>query len=218
MPGHAKCCTCQQTWISNAPKCSPCQEISALTSEHLWSTCLLYYACHVKCIFPNPLQMSHACHRFWKYYTTLTFCSLLVRFRTPCPCHTKPHLNLQKWSEHVVLLKFWLGNVLRATTACTFPTSQLPKVLRTLCALRIFNFKMCFVPQRRALFRHHNFVKFLRSSGALHILTWKCALRHKGMHFFNITTSKSALRMVLCTFWLPNVLRTTTACNFSFRI
>ena len=37
MPGHTKCCTChskssQQTWRSDAPKCNPSQEISALTS------------------------------------------------------------------------------------------------------------------------------------------------------------------------------------------
>ena len=43
------------------------------------------------------------------------------------------HLNFQKWSEHVVFLTFWLRNVLRATTACTFSTSQLPKVVRTWC-------------------------------------------------------------------------------------
>ena len=43
------------------------------------------------------------------------------------------HLNFQKWSEHGVLCTFWLGNVLCATTACTFSTSQLPKWK---CALR----------------------------------------------------------------------------------
>ena len=37
MPGHAKCCTChakssEQTYRSDAPKCNPSQEISALTS------------------------------------------------------------------------------------------------------------------------------------------------------------------------------------------
>ena len=125
------------------------------------------------------------------------------------------HPNLQKWREHVVFCTFWLGNVLRATTACTFSTSQLPKVVRTWCAL--------------------------------YILTSKCASRHKGVHFFNISTSKSGPRMVcfvhfdfkmcfaplrralfrhlnfqkwsdhgvFCTFWLGNVLRATTACNFS---
>ena len=125
------------------------------------------------------------------------------------------HLNLQKWREHVVFCTFWLGNVLRATTACTFSTSQLPKVVRTWCVL--------------------------------YILTSKCASRHNGVHFFNISTSKSGPRMVcfvhfdfkmcfapqrralfqhlnfqkwsengvFCTFWLQNVLRATTACTFS---
>ena len=45
------------------------------------------------------------------------------------------HLNFQEWSEPLVFLTFWLGNVLRATTACTFSTSQLPKVVRTWCVL-----------------------------------------------------------------------------------
>ena len=40
------------------------------------------------------------------------------------------HRNFQKWSEAGVFCTFWLGNVLRATTACTFSTSQLPKVVR----------------------------------------------------------------------------------------
>ena len=41
------------------------------------------------------------------------------------------HLNFQKCSEREVLLAFSLANVLRATTACTFSTSQLLKVLRS---------------------------------------------------------------------------------------
>ena len=125
------------------------------------------------------------------------------------------HLNFQKWSEAEVFCTFWLGNVLRPTTACTFSTSQLPKVVRTWCVLDI--------------------------------LTWKCASRHNGVHFFDISTSKSGPNLVcfghfdleMCfapqrralfrhlnfqkwsepgvfwTFWLGNVLRATTACNFS---
>ena len=69
------------------------------------------------------------------------------------------HRNFQKWSENSVFCTFWLGNVLRATTACTFSTSQLPKVVRRW--------------------------------GVLYILTWKCASRHNGVHFFDISTSKS---------------------------
>ena len=40
------------------------------------------------------------------------------------------HRNFQKLSDAEVLCTFSLRNVLRATTACTFPTSQLPKVVR----------------------------------------------------------------------------------------
>ena len=54
--------------------------------------------------------------------------------------------------------------MLRATTACTFSTLQLPKVVRSWCVL--------------------------------YILTWKCASRHNGVHFFDIATSKSGPKLV----------------------
>ena len=52
----------------------------------------------------------------------------------------------------------------------------------------------------------------VRACCVSHILTSKCASRHNGVHFFDIATSKHG---VLCTFWLRNVLRDTTACTFS---
>ena len=207
-PGHTKCCTCHaksssQTW-THAPKCNPSQEISALTSRHLWWTCLLYCACHAKCIFP----MSQACHRLWKCYKTLTFYSLLTRCTIPCACHGKRHLNVQKCSVPLCFFHFWLGNVLRATTACTFSTCQLPKVVRAWRVLYILTSKRA---------SHHNGVRFfdistkvVRTWCVLCILTSTCALRHKGVHFFDISTSKSAP-----TYWLGNVLRATPARIFS---
>ena len=51
------------------------------------------------------------------------------------------HLNFQQWSGAGVLCTFSLGNVLRATTACTFSTSQLPKVVREWCVMYIFTSK-----------------------------------------------------------------------------
>ena len=53
--------------------------------------------------------------------------------------------------------------MLRATTACTFSTSELQKVVRD----RQF----------------------------LTLLTWKCASRHNGVHFFNISTAKSGPKL-----------------------
>ena len=55
---------------------------------------------------------------------------------------------------------------------------------------------MCFAPQRRALNRHRNFQKWSDGECVLYILTSKCASRHNGVHFFDISTSKSGPRMV----------------------
>ena len=52
-----------------------------------------------------------------------------------------------------------------------------------------FDLEMCFAPQRRTLFQHLNFQKW--SGAVLYILTCKCASRPNGVHFFNISTSKS---------------------------
>ena len=52
-----------------------------------------------------------------------------------------------------------------------------------------------FAPQRRALFRHLNFPKW-PNLVCLYILTWKCASRHNGVHFFDISTSKSGPNVV----------------------
>ena len=79
---------------------------------------------------------------------------------------------------------FWLQNVLRATTACTFSTSQLPKSGPALRYFVHFDFKMCFAPHRRALFRHRNFQKWSAPLVFWPFLTWKCASRHNGVHFF----------------------------------
>ena len=86
--------------------------------------------------------------------------------------------------------------MLRATTVCTFSTSQLPKSGPRMVCFVHFDFEMCFAPQRRALFRHLNFQKVLRPWCVLYILTSKCASRHNGVHFFDISTAKSAPTMV----------------------
>ena len=53
---------------------------------------------------------------------------------------------------------------------------------------------MCFAPQRRpsaSTFRTSQPPKVVRTSGALCILTWKCASGHNGVHFFDLSASKS---------------------------
>ena len=145
--------------------------------------------------------MSYACHRFWKCYKTLTFCSLLARCTIPCACHAKRHLNVQKCSVPPV--------------CCTFDISTSKSGPSPVCFVH-FDFEMCFAPQRRALFRRLNFQKcserevvflafslanalrattactfstsqrqkVLRTWCALYILAWKCASRHNGVQIF----------------------------------
>ena len=84
------------------------------------------------------------------------------------------HRNVQECSECNVLLAFSLANVLRATMACTFSTSQLPKVVRTWCILYITT---------ACTFSTSQFPKVVRACSVLYILTWKCSLRHKGVQF-----------------------------------
>ena len=62
---------------------------------------------------------------------------------------------------------------------------------------------MCFAPQRRALFRDLNLQKS-RERGFLYILTSKCASRHNGVHFFDISTSKSGPKLVCVLYILTS--------------
>ena len=84
--------------------------------------------------------MSHACHRFWKCNKTLTFCSLLTRCTIPCACHAKAHLNVQKLRT-CQFFAFLTSKCACGTTAYTFSTSQLPKVVCSWCALYILTSK-----------------------------------------------------------------------------
>ena len=119
----------------------------------------------------------------WKCYKTLMFCPLLRRCTIPCACHVKRHMNLQKWSEPLVFLTFWLRNVLRATTACTFSTSEPPKAVREWCALYILTSKVLRVTTA-CTFSTSQLPKAVRNWGVLYMLTSKCASRHNGVQFF----------------------------------
>ena len=96
----------------------------------------------------------------------------MLRATTAC---TFRHLNCQKWSGAGVFCTFLLGNVLRATTACAFSTSQLPKVVRPWCVLSILTWKcasrhnrvQCFISRLASWLRTRRFSEpTFRPSGA----------------------------------------------------
>ena len=65
------------------------------------------------------------------------------------------HLNFQQCSEPASFSHFWPPNVLRTTTACTFSTSQLPKVVWPWCVLYILTSKRASSHKGVQLFISH---------------------------------------------------------------
>ena len=95
------------------------------------------------------------------------------------------HLNFQKWSENGVFCAFWLRNVLRATTARTSSTSQLPfwkwSDNGVLCT---FWLRSVLRATTACTFSTSQLPKVLRPWCVLCILTSKCASRHNGVQIF----------------------------------
>ena len=82
----------------------------------------------------------------------------MLRATTACTFSTSE--TSKSGPNMVCFVTFWLQNVLRATTACTFFDIATSKSGPTMVCFTHFDFKMCFAPQRRALFRHLNFQKW----------------------------------------------------------
>ena len=101
---------------------------------------------------PNPLTWKHASrHNGATFSTSLfpravrTWCVFEQFDLETCFAPQRRHffdISLSTRSPNMMCFwKVWLGNMLRATTACTFSTSILPKVVRTWCALYIWTCK-----------------------------------------------------------------------------
>ena len=129
------------------------------------------------------------------------------------------HLNFQKWSGAEVFCTCWLGNVLRATTACTFLTSQLPKVVRRWGVLYILTLKcasrhngvQCFISHLASWLRTRRFSEpTFRPSGAPN--HWKNTVFpdfptfSRICIFFLLTLSLLLLSLLIFLFSLPRDL------------
>ena len=103
----------------------------------------------------------------------------------------------QKRLKTLSFLHFWLRNVLRATTACTFSTLFRHLNVKKWSENGVFcTFWLGNVLRATTActFSTSQLPKVVRSWCVLFILTWKCASRHNGVHFFDIWTSKSGPR------------------------
>ena len=125
------------------------------------------------------------------------------------------HLNYQKWPESVVFSTFWLTNMLRATAACHFWTSQLPKWLRP-CGV------LCISTDKYA--SRHSGVPFLNIGTSkmappmwcfVHFDLQMCFAPQRRAIFEHRNFQNGSAHVVFCAFWLANVLFATAACHFS---
>ena len=133
---------------------------------------------HVSCFAPATRKNASLQFLFKRYtlaiiFETATkpsrFAYFLARCRIHCASHEKWRLNVQKRSEHVALLPFWLRSVLRAG--------------------------MCFGPRCGALFQLLNFKKRpVRHWDALNSFTSKFA-HNNSVNFFNMSASKNVPRL-----------------------
>ena len=151
-------------------------------------------------MFADPLQVSHACHRFFNCYKAHTFSSILWRCRIHCACHEEWRLNVQKRCEHVMRLPFCLAKVLCHNRVHFFDISTSKSALR----MKGFNVQTYFAPQPGAVLAYFNFQKC--SDPAAFLTFW---LRH----VLRTTTA--------CTFWapqLPKVFRSRNVLPFHWEM
>ena len=151
-----------------------------------------------------------------------TWCVLYILTSTCASRHNGVHffdISTAKSGPNLVCFDvfctFWLRHVLRATTACTFSTSQLPKVVRTWCVLYILTLTCA---------SRHNGVHFFDIATSESVPELRCFVHFDFETCFapqrrallrHLNFQKWSGAEVFCTVWLGNVLRATTACNFS---
>ena len=117
--------------------------------------------------------------------------------------------------DGVHFLDIAIGNVLRATTACTFSTSQLPKVVREWCVLYILTSK-CASRHNGVHFFNISTSKTAPNPSVFNTFYFQmCFAPQRRALFQHLNFQKSSGAEVFCTFSLRNRLRATTACNFS---
>ena len=130
-------------------------------------------------------------------------------------CAISPPHNFKKWSVPLSFCTFWLANVLLATAACNFSTSQLQKAVRACSVLYILTSKSA---------SRYSGVQFLHlttsKSGPYpsvfaHFDLQMCFPLQRRAIFAHRNFKKWSEHAVFCTFWLENVPLATAACNFS---
>ena len=169
---HQKCffLSVWHVWLGNALGATMACTFSG-TGRHVEVQKWLERVVIQTCWLPNVLRATKACSFSTSQRPKVVRHSVLYVFTSNrASRHNGVHFfdiewqsNRQKIARTCGNFNILTQNVLRATTACIFSTSQRPKVVRDRRVLTIF--------------------------------TSKCASRHNGVRFFNISTPKSGLEL-----------------------
>ena len=127
-----------------------------------------------------------------------------------------PHRNVKKWSVPLSSLTFWLANVLLATAACNFSTSQLQKVVRPWGVLYILTWKRASRYSGVQFFHIATSKSGPRMLCFVHFDLQMCFSLQRRAIFPHRNFKKWSETVSFLRFWLANVLLATAACNFSF--
>ena len=133
----------------------------------------------------------------------------------PQPRGILEHRNFKKWPGSAVFYTFWLTNMLRATAACHFWTSERPKWVRDRGVLCILTCKCASRHSRVAFFNIATSKMAPRMWCFAHFDFQMCFAPQARGIFHHRNFQNGFGNVVFCTFWLSNVLFATAACHFS---
>ena len=113
-----------------------------------------------KCIFADPLQMSHACHHSWKCNKTLTFLVTFDKVHNPLRLPRETTSEPPKVARTCGVLHILTSKCASRQNGMHFFDIATSKSGPNVACFVHFDLEMCFAPQRPALFRHLNCQKW----------------------------------------------------------
>ena len=125
------------------------------------------------------------------------------------------HPTFEKCSQDYSFLTFSLPNLLFATAACIFSTSELQKVLRRLQFFNIFTSKCAFRHSSVQFFDIRTSKSSPKTAVFQHFHFQMCFSPQRRTIIRHQNVQKCSRTLSFLTFSLPNVLFATAACIFS---
>ena len=140
-----KYCVCHYKWSQGLRSAAPVvrnhlskpedlmlQSATPLRKSGRWLMCVSYCSWHAKCIFANPLRLSHTCHAK-RYLKVQARSGHVIDVLNPSDLDTffapQWHESVPYMKIHEVICAFWLPNVFHAKTCALVQHLNFLKVI-----------------------------------------------------------------------------------------